>query len=192
MLSFKREGDGTWRYGQRKTVVEDGSRWAVNPTTFRRGHICFSATNKVLGERLAPVNLPMPDPSELPDKGAPWVEEWGVNLRCLDGADAGLEVTYKATTVGGVQAIAGLIDEVRNRLNGKTHGGAVSPIVHLNKYDYTNSYGKIWNPLLDVVAWMSMDGPAPAPTPPPSSPSSPPSAAAAAAATEQPRRRRVG
>ena len=42
MLQFKREGDGTWLHGQRRTVVEDGSRWAVNPMTFRRGHICFA------------------------------------------------------------------------------------------------------------------------------------------------------
>jgi hypothetical protein len=194
MLQFKREGSGTWMHGQRRTVVEDGSRWAVNPTTFQRGYICFTDANKRLGERLAPVTQPMPDPSELPVKDFPWVEQWAVNLKCLDGADAGLEAIYKPTTVGGIQAVAGLIDEVRNRLNGKMHGGKVAPIVQLGKYDYTNSYGKIWNPLLDVVAWMSMDGPAPAPTPPapPSSPSSPPSAAAAAAATEQPRRRRVG
>ena len=57
-----------------------------------------------------------------------------MNLKCLDGADAGLEVVYKPTTVGGIQAIVGLIEEVRDRLNGKMHGGKVSPIVHLDKY----------------------------------------------------------
>ena len=58
-----------------------------------------------------------------------------MNLKCLDGADAGLEVIYKPTTVGGIQAIVGLVEEVRDRLNGKMHGGKVSPIVHLGKYD---------------------------------------------------------
>ena len=145
----------------------------------------------MVGERLLPVSQPMPDPSELPDHGFPWVQQWAVNLKCLDGADAGVEVIYKPTTVGGVQAIVGLVEEVRDRLNGKMHGGKVSPIVHLGKYDYSSAqYGKIWAPLLDVLTWMSLDGPAPAPSPggsgPPPSP--PPSAAAAA---EQPRRRRV-
>ena len=133
MLQFKREGDGTWLHGQRRTVVEEGSRWAVNPMTFRRGYICFSDANKVVGERLLPVSQPMPDPSELPDKGFPWAQQWAVNLKCLDGADAGLEVVYKPTTVGGIQAIVGLVEEVRDRLNGKMHGGKVSPVVRLDK-----------------------------------------------------------
>jgi hypothetical protein len=188
MLQFKREGDGTWLHGQRRTVVEDGSRWAVNPTTFRRGYICFSDAKKVVGERLLQVSQPMPDPSELPDKGFQWNQQWAVNLKCLDGADAGLEVVYKPTTVGGIQAIVGLVEEVRDRLNGKMHGGKVSPIVHLGKYDWNSpQYGRIWAPLFDVTAWMSLDGPAPAPAAPPPPPP-PPSAAAA----EQPRRRRVG
>ena len=52
MLQFKREGDGTWMFGQRQTKVEDGSRWAVNPTTFQRGFICFGDANNMLGETL--------------------------------------------------------------------------------------------------------------------------------------------
>ena len=92
-----REGSGTWTFGQRRTVPEDGSRWAVNPTTFKCGYVCFDDNNKVLGERLVPVSLPKPDVAELPDMGFPWQEEWAVNLKCLDGADAGTEVVYKPT-----------------------------------------------------------------------------------------------
>ena len=39
MLSFKREGDGTWMYGQKRTIVEDDSRWGVNPLSFSYGFI---------------------------------------------------------------------------------------------------------------------------------------------------------
>ena len=165
-----------------RTVVEDGSRWAVNPTTFKRGYICFGDGNKVLGERLVSVSQEMPDPTELPDKGAPWQQQWAVNLKCLDGTDAGTEVIYKPTTVGGIQAVAGLIEAVRDRLNSDQHDNKVSPIVLLEKDSYPHpQYGKVWTPMLTIVDWMSLSGPAPAPKP-----ASPPPA------TEQPRRRRVG
>ena len=181
MLQFKRDGNGTWSYGQRRTVAENGSRWAINPLTFKWGFICFSDSNKVLGERLVPVSQSKPEITELPDKGFPWTEQLAVNMKCLDGADAGIEVIYKPTTVGGIQAIAGLIEEVRDRLNGSEHGGKVAPIVHLEKDSYPHQqFGRVWTPLLLIVDWMPLAGPAPAPTP-----ASPPPA-------EQPRRRRVG
>ena len=31
MLQFKSGKAGTWVFGQKRTIVEDGSRWAVNP-----------------------------------------------------------------------------------------------------------------------------------------------------------------
>jgi hypothetical protein len=62
MLQFKsRENNGTWMYGQQKTVVEDGSLWAVNPLTFMRGYVCFGDGNKKLDERLVPITQPMPN-----------------------------------------------------------------------------------------------------------------------------------
>ena len=126
MLIFKsRDGGGIWTFGQKRTIVEEGSRWAVNPRTFQRGYVCFGDDNKVLGEQLVPVSQPMPDVAELPDKGFPWQEQWAVNLKCIDGADAGNEVIFKADTVGGIQAVAGLIEAVRDRLNGGQHDGKV-------------------------------------------------------------------
>jgi hypothetical protein len=100
-----------------------------------------------------------------------------------------VEVTFKASTIGGGQAVAGLIDVVRDRLNDNQHGGNVVPVVTLDKDGYSHQqYGKQWTPVLTVVDWMPMGGPASGPASPPP-PKSPPSQAAAA---EQPRRRRVG
>jgi hypothetical protein len=182
MLQFKRDGDGTWSYGQRRIVVEDGSPWAVNPLTFRWGYICFSDNNKVVGERLVSVSQPKPELTELPDRGYEWQEQWAVQLKCTGGADAGTEVIYKPTTVGGIQAIAGLIEVVRDRLSEGKHGGKVAPIVHLEKDSYSHSqHGRVWTPLLPIVDWMPLNGPAPTPTPTPPSPAN----------QDQPRRRRV-
>jgi hypothetical protein len=106
-------------------------------------------------------------------------------MKCLDGADAGTEVIYKPTTVGGIQAVAGLVDAVRDRLNGGHHNGKVAPVVQLEKSSYQHGqYGKVWTPILTVVGWMPLDGPPPAPenAPPPAPSPSPENA---------PRRRRV-
>jgi hypothetical protein len=89
-------------------------------------------------------------------------------------------VVYKPTTDGGIKAIAGLIETVRDRLNGEKHGGKVAPIVHLDKDSYPHpQFGRVWTPTLLIVDWMPLNGPAPADTP------------ASPAAAEQPRRRRV-
>ena len=155
------------------------------PLSFQYGFICFGDANKILGERLVSVSQPLPDVTKLPDKGFPWQPQWCVNLKCLDGADAGTEVMFKPTTDGGVKAVASLINEVRDRLNGGQHDGKVSPIVLLEKDSYPHQqYGRIWIPVLTIVGLdvAGRSGATPAPTP--ASPSTEP--------TPQPRRRRVG
>jgi hypothetical protein len=68
---------------------------------------------------------------------------------------------------------------IRNRLNGGQHDGKIAPIVLLEKGSYQHSqYGRVPFPVLNIVDWMSLDGPAPAPAKP-----TPPA--------DQPRRRRV-
>ena len=183
MLLFKsREDSGTWGFGQRRTIPEEGSKWAVNPLTFKYGYICFNG-NKVVDERLVPVSQPKPVVTELPDTGSPWQEEWAVNLKCISGADAGVEVIFKANTDGGIKAVVILVDLVRDRLNGGQHDGKIVPIVLLEKDSYQHSkHGKVWFPVLNNIDWMPLDGPAPASAPAPE-PTPPP--------VDQPRRRRV-
>jgi hypothetical protein len=179
MLLFKsREDSGTWGFGQRRTIPEEGSRWAVNPLTFKYGAICFNG-NKVVDECLVSVSQPKPMITEMPDTGFPWTEEWAVNLKCISGTDAGVEVVFKANTDGGIKAIVLMVDLVRDRLNSGQHDDKIAPIVLLEKDSYPHpKYGKVWFPVLNNVDWMSLNGPAPTPAPEP-----PP--------VEQPRRRRV-
>ena len=129
------------------------------------------------------ISQPLPDVTELPDKGFPWQQEWAVDLKCVSGTDAGTEVVFKTNTVGGIQAVAGLIEAVRDRLNGGQHDGKVSPIVRLEKDSYPHrQYGERWMPVLPIVGLDVVGRPGTVPAPAPTSP--PPSA-------EQPRRRRV-
>ena len=182
MMLFKsREDGGTWGFGQRRTIPEEGSRWAVNPLTIQWGCISFGDGNKVVGERLVPITQPKPLIADMPDTTFPWTEEWSVNMKCLDGADAGVEVIFKATTDGAIKAIVLLVDELRNRLNGGQHGGKIVPIALLEKGSYQHvKHGPTPFPVLNTVDWMPLDGPAP--TPAPAEPTPP---------VDQPRRRRV-
>ena len=185
MMLFKaREGSGAWGYGQRRIIPEPDSRWAINPLTFQRGYIAFGPDKKVLGEHLASIAKPMIDVTTLPNVNAPWQEEWTVNMKCLDGADAGVEVIFKANTDGGVKAVVTLLELVRNQIDRgqDEHKGKIAPIAKLERDSYPHpQYGKTNIPVLTVVDWMPLDGPAPAPAEP-VPPQSPP---------EQPRRRRV-
>ena len=182
MMLFKSQEDGgTWGFGQRRTIPEEGSRWAVNPLTIQWGCISFGDGNKVVGERLVPITQPKPLIADMPDTTFPWQEEWSVNMKCLDGADAGVEVIFKATTDGAIKAIVLLVDELRNRLNGNQHNGKIVPIALLEKDGYQHpKHGPTAIPVLTIVDWMPLDGPAP--TPAPVEPTPP---------VDQPRRRRV-
>jgi hypothetical protein len=160
MMLFKaREDNGTWMYGPKGLVPEPNSQWAVNPLA-SRGYICFSNDNKVIDERLVPISQPELDVTELPDHGFKWQPEWAIDMKCINGADAGVEVVHKATTFGTIDAVKGLIGAVRDRLNSGQHDGKVVPIVRLERSGYQNKqYGFTPTPVLAITSWMSPDGP---------------------------------
>lgn len=186
MLQYHSRDGGAWTYGQKKTVVEEGSTWAANPLTFQWGWICWDDNNKPT-ERLVSVSQPMPAMKDLPDTGFEWQEQMAVGMKCLSGTDAGVEVVFKTNTDGGKQAVVELIETVQNWLASQ-HDGNVAPILTLGSDSYLHQkHSRIWIPVLTVIGWMSMDGPAPAPASPPPPPTPPTSASS----EPQPRRRRV-
>ena len=186
MLLFKRDGGGTWMFGKKKTVVEDDSRWAVNPLTFKWGYICFGNSKKP-DERLVSISKPKPEITELPDTGFEWQDEMTVEMKCVAGTDAGLEVVFKASTGGGTDACNDLLAAVKDRFESGQHDGNVSPIVCLKKDSYQHiEHGRVWFPVLVVIDWMPLDGQ------PPAASVAKPTSPASLPPIEQPRRRRVG
>ena len=90
----------------------------------------------------------------LPNTGFPWLEQRAVDLRCISGADTGVEVTLKVNTIGGVQAVDGLIDTVISRAYGGQHDGKIVPIVLLQNDSYPHvEHRKTWIPVLMIIDW---------------------------------------
>jgi hypothetical protein len=194
-MLFKREGSGTYVVGQKKVVVEAGSRWAFNPTTFCWGYVAFSKDNKV-HERLVSVSKPKPDVTTLPDVGAQWQDAMTVNVKCVSGIDKGLEAVFKACTDGSIKELMRLVEKVRDWINSGEHDGRIVPIGTLEKDSYQHAeFGRVWIPVFEIVDWVTLDGPAAAPpSPPPPEPAPAPTkgpTAGGSSAAEQPRRRRV-
>ena len=183
-LMLYKSRENKWTFGRQQTIPEPNSLWAINPSTFQWGWVCFDGSNTPVGEKLVSLSDPLPDAAKLQDTGFPWQQQMAVNVKCITGVDAGAEAIFKTNTEGGKGEVARLIEAVGDRLN-MPHGGKVSPIVQLGDSSYGHDkYGKTFIPVLTIVDWMSLDGPASPPPPPPSETTSP--------APEQPRRRRVG
>ena len=136
MMTFKREGEGTYYFGQKRMIPEVGSRWAANPRTFKRGYVCFGSGKKKLGEHLVSVSKPMPDATKLPDLGFKWQEQWAADMKAIDGTDAGTEVIFKMSTDGGTKSIVGLLEAVKDRIESGQRDGNVVPIFLLEKDSY--------------------------------------------------------
>ena len=163
MLFKARQGDGTYMFGTKQTVPEEGSRWAFNPTMIQRGYVCFGDGGKKLGERLLPITQPMLDPATLPDRGFPWVEQWAVNMKCLERRRRRHRGHLQDNDVRRHSGRPGLLlGAIRDRLNGGQHDGKVvadrAPGEGLLQ---TTQYGQHRKPVFTIVDWMPLNGPAP-------------------------------
>jgi len=178
---LKMDKTGHWVFGADQTEVEDDSLWAVNPFSFVHGYIAWG-DGEVLGEKMVPVTQPLPEVDEAPANAKRgWEMQVGMSLKCIGGEDAGLEVRFSATSVGGKRGVQTLAVAIAAQVE-KDQTKPV-PVVRLKKDHYTHkSYGRIYTPVFDVQEWVSMDGPA--------AEEEDAGAAQEAAAEEAPRRRR--
>ena len=176
---LKMDKTGHWVFGADQTEVQEGSQWAVNPFSFVHGSIAWG-DGIVLAERMTSINNPKPELDAAP-AGATrgWESQIGMSLKCLTGDDAGIEVRYSATSIGGRRGVTDLATALATQVD-KDQTKPV-PVVTLEKEHYQHkSYGRIFTPVFAVVSWMAMD----------SAEAAAPAPAAAPAAEEAPTRRR--
>lgn len=156
-LPFLGMKNGIFHYGQEKIEVEEGSLWAINPYSIQHGFACWG-DGELLGEVMSRFDQPPPRQDELQDFGQPWAQQIGMQLKCIDGEDAGVTVEYKSTSIGMRNAAKALIDLiVQQAQNDPEH---IVPVVELLTDSYHHKkYGEIFYPVLDPVQWLTMAGP---------------------------------
>jgi hypothetical protein len=148
---------GHWVFGAEQTEIEDDSTWAVNPFSFVHGYIAWG-DGEVLAEKMVSVSQPLPE-LEVAPPGAKkgWETQVGMSIKCLTGADAGMEARYTTTSVGGKKAVQALAVAIATQVE-KDQENPV-PVVELGKEHYTHkSYGRIFTPVFKVIDWSGMDG----------------------------------
>lgn len=150
--------DGAWTYGAEETVVEEDSLWAVNPLSFFHGYIAWHDA-KVEGEVRLPVTRPLPPVASLQAVQAQhgWQDQFGFDLICITGEDAGIACEYKASSTGGKRAVGALTNAINAQY--AINQDAIVPIVRLrdNKY-YDKKYKKDqFPPVFEIVEWRTMD-----------------------------------
>jgi hypothetical protein len=154
---IKMDKTGHWVFGADQTEIEDDSTWAVNPFSFVHGFIAWG-DGEVLAEKMVNVSQPLPELEAAPPgakKG--WETQVGMSIKCLSGADAGMEARYTTTSVGGKKAVQALAVAIATQVD-KDQATPV-PVVELGKEHYTHkSYGRIFTPVFKVVEWVGMDG----------------------------------
>jgi len=179
---LKFDKTGTWVFGANSDEVEDGSTWAVNPYSFAHGYIAWGDGSPV-GEKMVSMTDDLPEAGPLPpgadDKG--WQHQVGLTLKCVSGQDAGMEVRYAATSVGGKRAVQALGLAIAEQID-KDQSKPVA-IVRLEKDSYKHSsYGRVFVPVFKIVDYSGLAGPAP------SEPARPPGGADVAEAGTRRRR----
>ena len=118
-VSFlKMDKTGHWLYGAEGVEVDKKSEWAVNPYSFIHGYIAWGQDANVLGEKMTPLTDDLPEIGTAPEGAKQgWQKQMGFNLRCVAGADEGVDALYKVTTMGGLKALGDLALSVAMQIN---------------------------------------------------------------------------
>jgi hypothetical protein len=155
-----------WTYGQDAIEVQEGSKWAINPSSMSMGFIAWASgdASEVLGDVMRPIRDGIPLRTELPeldDSSATWDEQVAFQLVCLTGEDATTQVLYKASTLGGIKAFKQLLIEIQTRASNRESD--LVPIIKLEKGSYPHKvkkYGTVTFPVFNIIEWKGLeDGP---------------------------------
>jgi hypothetical protein len=157
-LSFDSKRTGEWLFGAGKEPCT-GEVFSLDLTSLKHGWILWHA--KKANRKLVPINAPLPTPQEpieyVDNKGRTQVDDPNEG-RALEGTfEDGTRFLFETNSYGGRKAV----DSVLQQLFAKAAAGSPFLFPHIalesESYDH-KEYGKLWNPVLSVVAWYDENG----------------------------------
>jgi hypothetical protein len=162
--------DGDWVFGQEDNAVAKGTEAIINPLSIKHGYSCWTnrqpgeGKNELLGELMVGLNQPLPMMHELPKhtdpqngKPVPWKDQLSMDMKFLYGRHKGVQVTWKVSSVGGLNAARQILDAIIAKLEHETP--FVCPIVTLDSDSYKHvTYGKTYVPKISVFGWADLEG----------------------------------
>ena len=159
MAIIKMDKTGHWVVGADQTEIEKTSVWAVNPFSFVHGFIAWGQ-GEVLAEKMFPIDVKLADVDLGPaPAGAQrgWEDQFGMSVKCIEGADEGLDARFSTTSVGGRRAMATLMNTVGEQEEKDPTN--IVPLVELGSEYYAHKvYGRVYTPLFKIINWISLDG----------------------------------
>lgn len=165
------KGTGEWLYGQEETVVEKDALWAVNPTSLEYGYIAWppetASDREPEGEIMVSINRELPSVNTLRTKhpdgqttGNGWQYQQSMVLVCINGEDEGVACQYKQSSVGSLKAFKSVTDAIGAQV--AKGADEIVPIIRLKSDSYKHKkWGKIVNPIFEIVEWRTMDDTSP-------------------------------
>jgi hypothetical protein len=152
---------GFWSYGQDRTEVEPGSRWAIDVRTLQHGYIAWpdqkAKERKPLGEKMVPANSPLPDLATLPNVGQPYQVQFAFQLMCMSGEDKAAQALFKNGSYGAKAAIQSLVEELRKQA--RVNINLMCPVIELQVRSYFHPDWKrdIYNPVFAIKKWITFE-----------------------------------
>lgn len=180
---------GVWAKGAADDPIQEGCRIAVNPIC-EHGWAAWSnandgTKNELLGEVMVPVDEDKP-PKPASVRGYEYKEQRAVHMKILDGEDAGEEITYKNSSLGGLRAIDELFKALTEQLINEPSRPVAVVQLGVDSYPNKKYGGLTFTPVFEIVDWIPMDGPDNEPPAGPKKAKLSPKPAAAAAAAARP------
>jgi hypothetical protein len=157
--------DGAWVFGQDNTELAKGTEVAINPLSIQSGYSSWTdfpkeakKKNELVGEFLVPLGAPLPPKHTMKDTGWEWRDLRVIEMKVLTGPHKDKELSFSTTSDGGLRAIKAILDQVIVQLDEDPE--YIVPVVKLDSSWYMHKqWGKTFTPVMDIVDFMSMDGP---------------------------------